>query len=562
MGRRLEAVKENNDDDGSSMGSIVGVKPESIWCQLMDSRQIPSPSTENDHYDRTSFQANLQPSTMYQPNGFASAAGPASTSGSSDDGADEPSTIRSFHDSQDGSDTDTNKDSSQTNRKRPSKQLRNMPLAHAEKNNHLVGSIRAVSIPLAAALDETASEENLEVIEQGIKQDAERRSVACCKRHGWYILLGVVVGILAATAVAVAIAFANAGGTLPSPSGVTTANATVPTISPADDTVDKPTYLPTLEEVSPVASPSTSSNVLSSCFESKSELQRAVDSYIEGDHESVKRRYGEIEYWCVSRITDFSGLFQDKRNFNEPLHAWDLSNAVTTESMFENAVLFNQNLTRWNTKSVETMERMFAGATSFDGDISTFVTQNVVSMDSMFLDAAAFTGKDLSLWDTARVQTMNSMFHKTQQFNSNLTSWNTSSVIDMSRMFLGSRSFDGDISTWDTSRVTSMRAMFQGASAFKRDLSKWDTSAVVDMGRMFWLCSGFNGDLSSWDVTSAMDLSMMFRSARAFSIDLCAWRSMLSTEALTDGIFLGSGCPESSDPDLTAKQGSFCFPCN
>uniref|UniRef100_A0A7S3P7L5 BspA family leucine-rich repeat surface protein n=1 Tax=Amphora coffeiformis TaxID=265554 RepID=A0A7S3P7L5_9STRA len=564
MGRRLEVVKEqsNNDDDGSSsVGSSARIKAETIWFHLVDSTELPTPSTDIGNYDSTTFQANLGPSTMYPPHGGASSVESAvSSSGSSVDGADEPSTIRSFHGSQDGSGFSENNGSiPNKNAKKASKQLHSIPLV-ARPEKHIQGERKQrVSIPVASALKETLSDESLQVIEEGIKPTTEQQgSTGCCKRHGWYILLGVVVGVVSATAVAVAVALATTGGgdTSMSSSGNVASDGTpVPTISSVNDTIDSPTHAPTSEvQHKP-------SDILSWCFETKAELQQAVDSYVEGDRELAKRQYGEIESWCVSLITDFSNLFKDRRTFNEPLHHWDVSNAVTTESMFENAILFNQNLTRWNTKSVQTMDNMFKGATSFDGDVSAFDTSNVVSMASMFGGAAMFTGKGLSLWDTARVQTMNSMFHKTQRFNENLSTWNTSSVKDMSLMFLGSRLFDGDISTWDTSRVTSMRAMFQGASAFQGDISKWNTSAVVDMARMFWLCSAFNSDLSSWDVTNVLDMSMMFRSSPSFSADLCSWRSMISVETLTESMFLGSGCPESLDPDLTVRQGSFCFPC-
>ena len=40
------------------------------------------------------------------------------------------------------------------------------------------------------------------------------------------------------------------------------------------------------------------------------------------------------------------------------------------------------------------------------------------------------------------------------------------------------------ISMWDTSRVTTMESMFQDIAAFKFDLSNWDTSRVVDMNAM------------------------------------------------------------------------------
>ena len=88
------------------------------------------------------------------------------------------------------------------------------------------------------------------------------------------------------------------------------------------------------------------------CFQSKEELQAAVDDYIENGPDRCAPRIGE---WCVSGVTDFSGLFKNKDKFNESIERWDLSNAVTTAYMFEGASSFNQPVEAWNVANVEDM---------------------------------------------------------------------------------------------------------------------------------------------------------------------------------------------------------------
>lgn len=104
-------------------------------------------------------------------------------------------------------------------------------------------------------------------------------------------------------------------------------------------------------------------------FQSKAELQRATDQFTDGSRLTVENTYGEIRNWDVSSITDFSLLFEFKRNFNEPLDGWDVSNAVTMEGMFSSAYAFNQDISMWNTTQVTNMKYMFSGAESFNQDL-------------------------------------------------------------------------------------------------------------------------------------------------------------------------------------------------
>lgn len=87
-------------------------------------------------------------------------------------------------------------------------------------------------------------------------------------------------------------------------------------------------------------------------FQSKEELQAAVDDYDENGPDRCSPRIGE---WCVSGVTDCSGLFKNKEKFNESIERWDLSNAVTTAGMFEGASSFNQPVEAWDVSNVEDM---------------------------------------------------------------------------------------------------------------------------------------------------------------------------------------------------------------
>ena len=62
-------------------------------------------------------------------------------------------------------------------------------------------------------------------------------------------------------------------------------------------------------------------------------------------------RFGwPIGIWCVSQVTDMSGLFADKATFNEDLSGWDVSSVVNMKGMFQGTALYNQDLCSWSNK--------------------------------------------------------------------------------------------------------------------------------------------------------------------------------------------------------------------
>lgn len=131
-------------------------------------------------------------------------------------------------------------------------------------------------------------------------------------------------------------------------------------------------------------SPPTVAPTSTLCFSSKEELRGALEFDVQGQSEEwLLDTYGWIGNWCVSRLTDFSGLFRDLDTFNKPLAGWDMSNAKDTSSMFSNAAAFNQDLSTWNTSSFTDTSKMFRGAKAFN--------------------------QTLSLWDVSRVTTLYAM---------------------------------------------------------------------------------------------------------------------------------------------------------
>ena len=196
------------------------------------------------------------------------------------------------------------------------------------------------------------------------------------------------------------------------------------------------------EEQSMMKMPSSNQNVIGANIPvvklpiySTEELYHAVDEYIQlqmdytmneiipmDDTPAVTPealltfRYGyPMNHWDVSRITNFTSIFDGQRNTRFQYY-------------------FNENLSLWNVTSATTMFRMFAKLNVYVGyGLEHWNVPNVMNMRSMFHDAYIFQG-NISHWDVSQVQNFDRMFTDAHLFNTNIALWNTSSAESMSAM--------------------------------------------------------------------------------------------------------------------------------
>eukprot|EP00546_Thalassionema_frauenfeldii_P011812 CAMPEP_0178906524 /NCGR_PEP_ID=MMETSP0786-20121207/6876_1 /TAXON_ID=186022 /ORGANISM="Thalassionema frauenfeldii, Strain CCMP 1798" /LENGTH=273 /DNA_ID=CAMNT_0020578247 /DNA_START=152 /DNA_END=973 /DNA_ORIENTATION=+ len=187
----------------------------------------------------------------------------------------------------------------------------------------------------------------------------------------------------------------------------------------------------------------------SKAFTSHPELIAAVHKYY---YDKVKhaeilaRTYGwPIGKWDVSRVTNFTDVFERMSMFNEDIGDWDVSRATTFHCMFDGASSFDQDLSKWNTSNAQDMTGMFCHASSFNGNVST--------------------------WDTKQVKIMLAMFNGASSFNRDLSLWQTSNVTDMKYMFQNATEFCHTIAVWDVSQVEQREGMFRGATSFRMELA-------------------------------------------------------------------------------------------
>ena len=90
-------------------------------------------------------------------------------------------------------------------------------------------------------------------------------------------------------------------------------------------------------------------------------IKEAVKEWCKGGDsmEAVKRRFGLIEEWDVSEVTDMVYLFMDQEEFNADLSRWDVSKVTDMFAMFKDATAFDQKLSgSWSTSTADKF-RMF-----------------------------------------------------------------------------------------------------------------------------------------------------------------------------------------------------------
>lgn len=172
-------------------------------------------------------------------------------------------------------------------------------------------------------------------------------------------------------------------------------------------------------------------------------LRDAVNEWCNNKDEA-RIRYGDINTWDVSQVTDMRELFYNKFQFND-------------------------NISNWNTSNVTNMSHMFSNATNFNQDIYTRVLP-----DGNFA------------WDVSNVTNMNGMFAYTESFNGNISNWNTSKVTNMSFMFSETNNFDGVIKN--------MYAMFARTNNFdeKNSIKEKDLSTPISSSSSSSISSSSN----------------------------------------------------------------------
>jgi surface protein len=140
-------------------------------------------------------------------------------------------------------------------------------------------------------------------------------------------------------------------------------------------------------------------------------------------------------------------MFQNCKEFNQPLYKWDVSKVTDMTVMFFRCKKFNQTLNNWDVSKVTDMKGMFRGCEKFDQPLDSWKVDNVTVMTGMFMECKKFN-QPLDSWEVNNVTVMTAMFFECKKFNQPLNRWNVSKVIDMNFMFLGCEKFNQPLNNW------------------------------------------------------------------------------------------------------------------
>ena len=201
-------------------------------------------------------------------------------------------------------------------------------------------------------------------------------------------------------------------------------------------------------------------------------IRTAVNMWL-NDPISAKAKYGPIDCWNTSNVTDMSSLFYQATSFNDNISNWDVSNVTNMYSMFAGATLFNQPIGSWNTGKVTTMGLMFYQASNFNQPVGDWDVSKVIDRGGMFLQASNFN-QPIRSWKTGEVTAMTGMFREATSFNQPVGDWDVGNVIDMVGMFQQASNFNQPIGSWNIEKVNNMSQMFLKAITFNQDLTNWN----------------------------------------------------------------------------------------
>ena len=235
-------------------------------------------------------------------------------------------------------------------------------------------------------------------------------------------------------------------------------------------------------------------------------------------------KYGTIDTWNTTGVTNMSSLIRNKYNFNKDISAWDVSNVTSMSQMFNGATAFNNggidSMGSWIVSAVTSMYAMFKNATAFNRNISdwertngqplpsdpgtsatsTSTLANCKHMGDMFYGATAFDngGSDfIGNWNVSAVTSMYGVFRDCEAFNRNISDWERTN----------GQPLPSDPGTSATSTSTlktckKMNSMFSGAELFNQDIGDWNVTAVTNMRTMFYDTFAFEHSLINWSLDS------------------------------------------------------------
>ena len=164
----------------------------------------------------------------------------------------------------------------------------------------------------------------------------------------------------------------------------------------------------------------------------KPSIIKATDETIKDIVKDEIERLGDdanLNHIDVSKVTDFSYCFFNRRHFNGDISKWDVSKMKNCSFMFS-AGVFNCDLGEWNVSNCECFDSMFNENIKFEGHgLDKWNIKKAKSADYMFHKCKAFTGESIIDWKIPNsLKSVKCMFKYCENLHCNLSNWNLSNI--------------------------------------------------------------------------------------------------------------------------------------
>jgi len=270
------------------------------------------------------------------------------------------------------------------------------------------------------------------------------------------------------------------------------------------------------------------------------------------DNKNYENFNENISNWDVSNVTDMTKMFYYATSFDQPLNNWDVSNVTNMKYMFHNAQLFNQPLDNWNVSRVTTMENMFCDAESFNQPIGGIPFGTIPSGRSNFgqiiggipfgtipsgrSNFGQINGGDIHQYagDTDGNVVILMEIDSDPGYRRFIKVTKTGTLVEDPVTSRGAN--DAQVShnfTYSTAQelidaynsATPTGAVYTWAKGndFDTIITGWNVSNVTNMEDMFAGAESFNQPLNNWDVSNVRNMKAMFGRAKVFNQPLNNW---------------------------------------
>jgi hypothetical protein len=190
------------------------------------------------------------------------------------------------------------------------------------------------------------------------------------------------------------------------------------------------------------------------------------------------------------------------------------------------------NTATWQFPALTNARGMFAavGGAAFTVDSTNWGMQSIQILDDIFSAAYSITTLDVTLWNTATLQTAARFVRLSSIITVDISSWTTSQMINFDSMFESTSTVVVGINTLNTASAMTTNNMFYRYSGSIIDVSGYDMDSVFSAGVMFTEYIQGPVNVATWNAVSLAFAGEMFRFSNS-NPNIASWNVASFTSA-------------------------------